>query len=198
MNDNEFDYQSETNDAQQEKQLQKRIKAEKKEAKRVKKTERKDKKLERHEQGKYYFWEFNNSNFTRAKILEVNLFFYATIVFSITLFFAAVFAVSDVQKLWKTLSFVFPAIMIVFAFFNRFMESIISNIRNQKMSLVIQRVMGILYILVFFTYFFIMIVMMNDGTSIDIRGWIIFNIIVSSTLIVLKTAAVSVYGLGKI
>ena len=72
---NDFDYQSETNDAQQEKQIQKRIKAEKKEAKRVKKDERKSKKMERHEQGKYYFWEFNHSNLTRAKILEVNFFF---------------------------------------------------------------------------------------------------------------------------
>ncbi len=195
---NDLDYKSETTDAQEEKELKKRIKAEKKETNRIKKDERKARKTERQDQGKYYFWEFNYSNFTRSKILEVNFFFYTTIVFSITLFFSAVFAVSGVQQLWKTLSFVFPAIMIIFAFFNRFMESIVSNIRNQKASLIIQRVMGIFYILVFFTYFFIMIIMMNDGTSIDVRGWIVFNIIVSTALILLKTAAVSLYGLGKL
>lgn len=183
----------------------KRISKEKKDAKALAKKKR-------HAEGKYYFWEFNKTNFSAAKILEVNVFFWVSLVFGIFAFIVPVVALSSVANFWKSILFIWPGLIILYTIINRFVESILSNTKDRNVSLFFQRIMGIGYIMIMFSYFIFLIAILANGASnsteaagdiintpaiIEIQVLVVIPLIIAIVLSLLKSVGVAWYGTTK-
>ncbi len=196
----------------QEKERKSQESAEKKRVATEKKARKKEAKRKRHEEGKYYFWEFNRIHYSKTKILEVNVFFWTTLIFGIFAFLVPVVALSSVTNFWKSILFVWPALIIFYAIINRFMESVLSNSKNRNTSLFFQRFIGIGYVIILFSYFIFLIAILTTGASnstelagdilntpaiIEVRALVIIPIIISLVLATLKAIGISWYGTTK-
>ena len=198
------DKEQEKADKRAQKQWDKQVKDEAREAKSIRKAEKQEKTRLRHDEGKYYFWEYNKLNFSKFKIIEVEFFFWTTLILSINFILSAAFSTSNTNKVFSDLMFAIPSVMFVFMFINRFVESLFSNVRNRNVSLMSQRLVGIMYILIMFLYAIILVIILQngDGSSgsvahIDHKPWIIINIIVSFVMVILKSLTVSTYGTAR-
>ncbi len=174
----------------QEKELKLQKRAEARERKEVKRI----KTRERHDEGKYYFWEYNKFNFSKMKIIEVEFFFWTTLVLAINFLFASIFAV-NVTDILRDLPLATSSIIFVFMFIDRFVQSAFSNVKNRNISLMVQRAIGIIYILLIFLYgVTLTIILANFKEAIEVKSWLVMNVIFSFTLIILKIISVSYYG----
>ena len=183
-------------------------KQKKEEAKHRKNLKRERKEL-RHSNGDYHFWEFNSTNYSQSKVLEVKIFLYVTIVFAVFSLFIPMVALSRMDSFWQSIVIIWPILLILYALFSRFFESILSNVKSRNVSLFSQRLLGIGYISLMFTYFFILLTLIITGANevdfnasinpavIESMTMLVIALIMALVLLIFKSIGVSWYGLRK-